>query len=42
MSTFKAFLLTGGPADGQSLDWTDVDERDLMDGDVTVRVVLTV
>jgi acrylyl-CoA reductase (NADPH) len=38
LPTFKAFLLNGGPGEAQSLDWTDVDERDLMDGDVTVAV----
>lgn len=38
MPTFHAFLLTK-PDDGeQSLDWTEVDESDLMDGDVTVEV----
>jgi acrylyl-CoA reductase (NADPH) len=38
MPTFNAFLLTK-PDDGpQSLDWTEVDEADLMDGDVTVAV----
>ena len=37
MSTFKAFLLSKSD-DGQRLEWTDVDEGDLMDGDVTVRV----
>ncbi len=38
MPTFKAFLLTRGDDKKQSLDWTDVDEQDLMDGDVTVAV----
>lgn len=42
MPTFKAFLLTKEPADDkaapQQLAWTDVDEADLMDGDVTVAV----
>jgi acrylyl-CoA reductase (NADPH) len=37
MPTFKAFLLSKTD-DGQRLDWTDVDEADLMDGDVTVAV----
>lgn len=37
MSTFKAFVLTKQDAE-QQLAWTDVDEADLMDGDVTVRV----
>jgi acrylyl-CoA reductase (NADPH) len=36
--TFKAFLLTRGEDKQQSLDWTDVDEQDLMDGDVTISV----
>lgn len=35
--TFEAFVLTKGD-DGQQLAWTDVDESDLMEGDVTVRV----
>jgi acrylyl-CoA reductase (NADPH) len=35
--TFNAFLLTKTD-DGQSLDWTEVDEADLMEGDVTVSV----
>ena len=38
MPTFKAFLLTRGDDKVQSLDWTDVDEQDLMDGDVTISV----
>ncbi len=37
MPTFHAFLLTKTD-DGQSLDWTEVDEADLMEGDVTVAV----
>jgi acrylyl-CoA reductase (NADPH) len=37
MPTFSAFLLTKID-DGQSLAFTDVDEGDLMDGDVTVAV----
>lgn len=37
MPSFHAFLLTKTD-DGQSLDWTEVDEGDLMDGDVTVEV----
>jgi acrylyl-CoA reductase (NADPH) len=36
--TFKAFLLTRDDDKRQSLDWTDVDEQDLMEGDVTVAV----
>jgi acrylyl-CoA reductase (NADPH) len=35
--TFHALLLTKTD-DGQSHDWTEVDEADLMDGDVTVEV----
>jgi acrylyl-CoA reductase (NADPH) len=35
--TFDAFVLTKGD-DGQSLDWVEMDESDLMDGDVTVEV----
>ena len=38
MPSFKAFLLTRGDDKVQSLDWTDVDEGDLMEGDVTVAV----
>lgn len=37
MQPFKAFVLSKADK-GQALDWTDVDETDLMDGDVTVRV----
>lgn len=37
MTSFKAWLITKGEA-GQSVDIVDFDERDLMDGDVTVRV----
>ena len=37
MATFHGFLLTKTD-DGQSLDWTTIDESDLMDGDVTVDV----
>ena len=37
MSTFNAYLLTKTD-DGQTLEWTEVDEADLMDGDVTVEV----
>jgi acrylyl-CoA reductase (NADPH) len=36
--TFKAFLLTREDGEEPSLDWTDVDEQDLMDGDVTIAV----
>jgi acrylyl-CoA reductase (NADPH) len=35
--SFNAFLLTKTD-EGQSLDWTEVDESELMDGDVTVDV----
>jgi acrylyl-CoA reductase (NADPH) len=35
--TFNAFVLSKAD-DGQSLDWAEVDEADLMDGDVTVEV----
>ncbi len=37
MQSFKGFLLTKGEG-GQRLAWTDLGEKDLMDGDVTVRV----
>ncbi|MBX3314213.1 MAG: oxidoreductase [Actinobacteria bacterium] len=37
MATFSAFLLDRSET-GQTLTWTDVDEADLMDGDVTVAV----
>jgi len=37
MQPFKGFLLTKGEG-GQRLAWTDLAEKDLMDGDVTVRV----
>ena len=36
MATFKAFVLTQDEDKKQSLEWTDFDEADLMDGDVTV------
>jgi acrylyl-CoA reductase (NADPH) len=36
--TFHAFLLTKDDDGEQSVDWTEVDEADLMDGDVTVEV----
>jgi acrylyl-CoA reductase (NADPH) len=35
--TFDAFVLTKAD-DGQSLDWVEMDEAQLMDGDVTVEV----
>ena len=38
MSTFSAFLLTREEGQEQQLTWTEVDEADLMDGDVTVAV----
>ncbi len=37
MPTFHAFLLTKQD-EGQSLDWTELDESELMEGDVTVSV----
>ena len=37
MTRFKAWVIEKGEA-GQSLSFTDFDEADLMDGDVTVRV----
>lgn len=37
MATFKAWVVEKGEA-GQTLRFTDFDEADLMDGDVTVRV----
>lgn len=37
MPSFKGFLLTKGEQ-GQKLQWTELAETDLMDGDVTVRV----
>jgi acrylyl-CoA reductase (NADPH) len=37
MTSFDAFVLTKDDG-GQHLDWTTVDESDLMDGDVTVEV----
>lgn len=38
MPTFNAFLLTKDDDDQQSLAWTEVDEADLMEGEVTVEV----
>lgn len=38
MSTFSAFLLTREEGQEQQLNWTEVDDADLMDGDVTVAV----
>ena len=38
MSTFSAFLLSRDEGREQQLDWTTVDDDDLMDGDVTVAV----
>jgi acrylyl-CoA reductase (NADPH) len=38
MTSFDAFLLTKDDDGEQHLDWTTVDESDLMDGDVTVDV----
>ena len=37
MSRFKALLISKAD-DGQSVDWAELGEDDLMDGDVTVRV----
>ena len=37
MSTFKA-LVVSKPDTGYSCNFADFDERDLMDGDVTVRI----
>lgn len=38
MSTFHAFLLSREEGQEQQLDWTEVDDADLMDGDVTIAV----
>jgi acrylyl-CoA reductase (NADPH) len=38
MTTFNAFVLTKDDDGQQHVDWTGVDESDLMDGDVTVEV----
>ena len=38
MTTFNAFVLTKDDDGQQHVDWTSVDESDLMDGDVTVDV----
>jgi len=38
MTTFEAFVLTRDDDKQQHLDWTTVDDADLMDGDVTVDV----
>jgi acrylyl-CoA reductase (NADPH) len=38
MPTFPAFLLTKDDDGQQSVAWTEVDEADLMEGDVTVEV----
>lgn len=38
MSTFSAFLLTRDDDRRQHLEWTEVDDADLMEGDVTVNV----
>lgn len=37
MSSFKALLISKGD-DGQSVDWAELTEDELMDGDVTIRV----
>ncbi|MFM7064505.1 MAG: MDR family oxidoreductase [Actinomycetes bacterium] len=41
MSTFSAFLLTRDEGNEQQLNWTEVDDADLMEGDVTVDVTHT-
>ena len=38
MSSFDAFVLTQGDDGDQRIEWTSLDEADLMDGDVTVDV----
>jgi len=38
MATFQGFLLTKDDDGSQRLAWTDIDEGDLMDGEVTVEV----
>jgi acrylyl-CoA reductase (NADPH) len=38
VSTFSAFLLTREEGQEQQLNWTEVDDADLMDGDVKVAV----
>ncbi|UDY35031.1 acrylyl-CoA reductase (NADPH) [Dermatobacter hominis] len=38
MSTFSAFLLSRDDEDQQHLEWTELDDDDLMEGDVTVDV----
>jgi acrylyl-CoA reductase (NADPH) len=38
MSTFSGFLLTRNDDKVQDLNWTQIDDADLMDGDVTVAV----
>jgi acrylyl-CoA reductase (NADPH) len=38
MTTFNAFVLSKDDDGQQHVDWTSVDESDLMDGDVTVEV----
>ena len=37
MSQFKALLISKG-GDAQQVEWTEMSEDDLMDGDVTIRV----
>jgi acrylyl-CoA reductase (NADPH) len=37
MSTFKALVVTK-PDTGYACDYAEFDERDLMEGDVTVRI----
>jgi acrylyl-CoA reductase (NADPH) len=38
MGTFEAFLLTKDDDGNQNLEWTEVDDSDLMEGDTTVDV----
>jgi len=38
MSTFKALMITKDEAGVQHLDWKQLTEADLMEGDVVVRV----
>ncbi|MDZ7675460.1 MAG: MDR family oxidoreductase [Acidimicrobiales bacterium] len=38
MTTFEAYVLTRDEDENQHLEWTEFDEADLMDGDVTVDV----
>jgi acrylyl-CoA reductase (NADPH) len=38
VSTFSAFLLSKDDQDQQQLEWTELDDADLVEGDVTVDV----